>query len=112
VSPEFNFDSLTAFAGEDKDASTSIIRTFAEETNKSISLLQQSLEKAERNAAAKISHKLIPLFTMLGASDLVAQLRILEKNDVALTDDGWKRLLSEVILQATAVVNQAVERYL
>ena len=49
---------------------------------------------------------------MLGASDLVAQLRILEKNDVALTDDGWKRLLSEVILQATAVVNQAVERYL
>lgn len=112
VSPEFNFDSLTAFAGEDKDASTSIIRTFAEETNKSISLLQQALEKAERNAAAKISHKLIPLFTMLGASDLVAQLRILEKNDVALTDDGWKRLLSEVILQATAVVNQAVERYL
>ena len=112
VSPEFNFDSLTAFAGEDKDASASIIRTFAEETNKSISLLQQALEKAERNPAAKISHKLIPLFTMLGASDLVAQLRILEKNDEALTDDGWKRLLSEVIRQATVVVNQAVERYL
>lgn len=112
VSPEFNFDSLTAFAGEDKEASASIIRTFAEETNKSISLLQQALEKTERGPAAKISHKLIPLFTMLGASDLVAQLRILEKNDEALTDDGWKRLLSEVIRLAGVVVGQAVERYL
>ncbi len=112
VSPEFNFDSLTAFAGEDKEASASIIRTFAEETNKSISLLQQALEKTGRAPAAKISHKLIPLFTMLGTSDLVAQLRILEKNDEALTNDGWKRLLSDVIRQATVVVNQAVERYL
>lgn len=112
VSPEFNFCSLTAFAGEDKDASASIIRTFAEETNKSISLLQQASDATERVQASKISHKLIPLFTMLGATDLVAQLRILEKNDEALTDDGWRRLLSEVIRQATVVVNQAVERYL
>ena len=65
VSPEFNFDSLTAFAGEDKEASASIIRTFAEETNKSVSLLQQALEKTDRAQAAKISHKLIPLFTRL-----------------------------------------------
>ena len=112
TSPEFNFDSLTSFAGEDKEASASIIRTFAEETNKSISLLQQALDATERGPAAKISHKLIPLFTMLGATDLVAQLRILEKNDEAVTDDGWKRLLSEVIRQATIIVNQAVERYL
>ncbi|WP_293672068.1 ATP-binding protein [uncultured Parabacteroides sp.] len=112
TSPEFNFDSLTSFAGEDKEASASIIRTFAEETNKSISLLQQALDATERVPAAKISHKLIPLFTMLGATDLVAQLRILEKNDEALTDDGWKRLLSEVIRQATVIVGQAVERYL
>lgn len=112
TSPEFNFDSLTSFAGEDKEASASIIRTFAEETNKSISLLQQALDATERGPTAKISHKLIPLFTMLGATDLVAQLRILEKNDEAVTDDGWKRLLSEVIRQATVIVNQAVERYL
>lgn len=112
TSPEFNFDSLTAFAGEDKEASASIIRTFTEETNKSISLLQQALDTMERVQAAKIAHKLIPLFTMLGATDQVAQLRILEKNDEALTDDGWKRLLSDVIRQATQVVNQAVERYL
>ena len=42
----------------------------------------------------------------------MAQLRILEKNDEALTDDGWKRLLSEVIRLAGVVVGQAVERYL
>lgn len=109
---EFDFHSLTAFAGEDKEASTSIIRTFTEETDKSISLLQQALEQNDRQQSAKISHKLVPLFSMLGAMDLVAQLRILEKNDEALSEDGWKRLLSEVIRQARGITKQAVERYL
>lgn len=110
-SPEFDFASLTAFAGEDKEASASIIRTFAEETTKSISLLQEALDAADRGKSAKTSHKLVPLFTMLGASDLVAQLRILEKNDESLVDEGWGRLLSDVIGQANAIVRQAVERY-
>ncbi len=110
--PTFNFDSLTAFAGEDKEASASIIRTFAEETRKSISLLQAALDSTARADASRVAHKLIPLFSMLGATALVAQLRMLEKNDESLTDDGWHRLLSDVIRQATQLVAQAVERCL
>ena len=106
---ELNFASLTAFAGEDKEASASIIRTFTEETGKSISLLQQALDTTDRVQAGKLSHKLIPLFTMLGATDLVAQLRILEKNDEALSDNGWQRLLTDVIACATAIVQQAAD---
>lgn len=104
---KFDFASLTAFAGDDKEASASIIHTFVEETTKSILLLQQALDVADRGKSAKISHKLIPLFTMLGASDLVVQLRILEKNDESLVDEGWGKLLSDVIRQANAIVKQA-----
>lgn len=104
--PKFHFDSLTAFAGEDKEASASIIRTFAEETRKSISLLQTALDATGRVDASRIAHKLIPLFTMLETTGLVAQLRMLEKNDASLTDDDWYRLLGDVIRQTTEVVDQ------
>lgn len=106
---ELNFASLTVFAGDDKEASASIMRTFAEETGKSIALLEEALEAIDRAQAGKVSHKLIPLFTMLGATDLVAQLRILEKNDEALSDSGWQRLLADVIARATSIVQQAVD---
>ena len=103
---ELNFQSLTAFAGEDPEASASILRTFHEETMKSIHLLQDALNNADRDLSMKISHKLIPLFSMLGANTLVQHLYILEKNDEELTDSGWNRLLKEVIGQATAIVKQ------
>ena len=107
ASASLDFSSLTAFAGEDKEASASIIRTFVEETGKNIAVLQQSLAAGDRIRAGKMSHKLIPLFTMLGASDLVVQLRILEKNDEALSDSGWRRMLENVIAGATAILRQA-----
>ncbi|RHJ81498.1 ATP-binding protein [Parabacteroides sp. AM08-6] len=104
---KLDFASLTAFAGEDKEASDSIIRTFTEETNKSISLLRQALDTIDKEQAGKISHKLIPLFTMLGATELVAQLRVLEKNDEALSTDGWQHLLADVITRVSEIVRQA-----
>lgn len=105
---ELNFASLTAFAGEDKAASDSILRTFAEETGKSIARLQKALADSDRPEAARVSHKLIPLFTMLGANALVQHLRILEKNDDELTDSGWRHLTGEVIARASAVVDEAL----
>ncbi len=104
---ELNFSSLTAFAGEDPEASASILKTFSEETRKSIDLLREALEGKDRKEASRISHKLIPLFTMLGANSLVQHLRILEKNDEELTDSGWYHLLGEVIEQAFAIVKDA-----
>jgi CheY-like chemotaxis protein len=104
---EFNFNSLTAFAGEDKEASASIVRTFTDETGKSITLLQEALDKNDRSQASKVAHKLLPLFSMLGAKNLIAQLRMLEINDEALTDSGWQRLMNDVIHQAAEIVEQA-----
>lgn len=104
---ELSFSSLTAFAGEDAEASVSILRTFSEETGKSIAALREALAGRNRAESARLSHKLIPLFSMLGANALVQRLRILEKNDDELTDTGWQHLLEEVIEQASAIVRDA-----
>lgn len=109
TSTGLDFTSLTAFAGDDKDASASIIRTFTEETGKNLTLLEEALNTMDRESAAKVSHKLLPLFTMLGATTLVPLLRMLNKNDEALSDDGWKRLLSDVIGQARQILQQAID---
>ena len=104
---ELDFSSLTAFAGEDKKASASIIETFSKETRKSVDLLNAALESGDREEASRLSHKLIPLLSMLGANTLVQHLRILEKNDKELTDSDWHRLLSEVIAQTLSIVKDA-----
>ncbi len=102
-----DFSSLTFFAGEDKDASANILRTFTSETRRHLELLEQALATSDRELSERISHKLVPLFTMLGSHILVQQLRILERDDVELSDSGWKHLLTDVIRQVRTVVNDA-----
>lgn len=104
---KIDFSSLTAFAGEDTEASASILRTFTEETSKSIQLLQEALDSEKRTESSRLAHKLIPLLTMLGANNLVQKLRILEKNDDELTDAGWRILLTDVIEHVSDIVRQA-----
>lgn len=108
VTADFNFDSLTAFAGEDKEASASILKTFVEETTKSNALLEGTLQDDDREQSAKISHKMVPLFTMLGATSLVEKLRVIEKNATILPVEEWKSLLSEVIAEVKKIIKQAM----
>lgn len=108
VTSDFNFDSLTAFAGEDKEASASILKTFVEETTKSNALLEGTLQDDDREQSAKISHKMVPLFTMLGATSLVEKLRVIEKNATTLPVEEWKSLLSEVIAEVKKIIKQAM----
>lgn len=109
--PALDFSSLTAFAGDDKEASATIIRTFTDETTKSISLLKEAKKNGDEEIAARISHKCIPLFTMLGAASLVEKLRKLEKKEGESTEMEWDILLIEVITEAEAIVKQAMEIY-
>lgn len=108
VTSDFNFDSLTAFAGEDKEASASILKTFVEETTKSNALLEGTLQDDDREQSVKISHKMVPLFTMLGATSLVEKLRVIEKNATTLPVEEWKLLLSEVIAEVKKIIEQAM----
>ena len=108
VTSDFNFDSLTAFAGEDKEASASILKTFVEETTKSNVLFEGTLQDDDREQSAKISHKMVPLFTMLGATSLVEKLRVIEKNATTLPVEEWKSLLSEVLAEVKKIIKQAM----
>ena len=103
----FDFSSLTAFAGEDSEASMGILRTFLEETHKSIEGLMAARAATDRVEAGRIAHKLIPLFAMLGANSLVQHLRLLEKQDPELPSTTWSQLLDEVVAQAQSLVEEA-----
>ena len=106
-----DFSTLTAFAGEDKEDSIKILKTFSEETSKSIDLLKLALENKDRNEVSRLAHKLIPLFTMIGTNNLVQKLRILEKDDEELSNTGWNVLLSDVIVCITDINNKTIEEY-
>lgn len=104
-----DFSGLTAFAGNDEDASAAILKTFFIETGKHVEILKEVLVTTNREQAAEVAHKLIPLFTTLGADTLVQQLKILQHNQPELTDSGWTRLITDVIGQASSIVDMEKE---
>ncbi len=101
-----NFSALTEFAGDDKEASDAIMQTFFQETNKNIEAFRNALKTKDREAVSELAHKLVPLFTLLGADILVQQLKLLQRNDVELTDSGWMRLVNDVIDQASSLIEE------
>jgi signal transduction histidine kinase/CheY-like chemotaxis protein len=97
---------LTAYAADDKEAADLIVQVFKEETQKSLSLLQEALKDVDRQTAAGISHKLIPLFSTLEAEALVAQLRVLEANEAATDESRWKQILEDLICGISAAMRE------
>ena len=73
-----NFSALTAFSEDDPEAAHSIIQSFIEETGKNADRMQQSLAHEEVDGIAAMAHKLLPLFTLIGATDAVPLLNWLE----------------------------------
>jgi signal transduction histidine kinase/DNA-binding response OmpR family regulator len=106
AAPPINVAALTAFAEDDEEATKAILKTFSEETLKSVALLGEALKNEDRTQASKVSHKLIPLFTMLETHELVAQLRVLEENTPTLSATDWQQTLGEVINQITTIVEK------
>ncbi|EJW92311.1 two-component system sensor histidine kinase [gut metagenome] len=74
----YNFAALTAFSGDDTEAATSILNSFLTENRLNIDRLREGLRTCNVDELARVAHKMIPLFTLIGASDLVAMLRSLE----------------------------------
>lgn len=73
-----NFSALTAFSEDDPEAARSIIQSFIEETGKNADQMQQSLADEDVDGIAAMAHKLLPLFTLIGAADAVPLLNWLE----------------------------------
>lgn len=78
VNTGINFPALTAYSEDDPEAAYSIIQTFVEEIKKNVERMQQALADKETDGIAAMAHKLLPLFTLIGASDAIAPLKFLE----------------------------------
>lgn len=74
----FDFATLAAFSEDDPVAARTIIQTFIEETGKNADRMQQALLNEEVDGIAAMAHKLLPLFTLIGASDALPLLSQLE----------------------------------
>ncbi|MEY8685391.1 hybrid sensor histidine kinase/response regulator [Bacteroides sp. AN502(2024)] len=73
-----NFSALTAYSDDDAEAACSIVQTFIEETGKNVGQMRQALLDKDMNGITAMAHKLLPLFTLIGASKVVSLLNWLE----------------------------------
>ncbi|MFV0324539.1 MAG: hybrid sensor histidine kinase/response regulator [Bacteroides xylanisolvens] len=106
-----NFSALTAYSEDDPEAASSIIQTFIEETGKNIEWMQQALNDKEVDGIAAMAHKLLPLFTMIGADETITPLKWLE----ACRGEEFSEKIEETtlnILEAVRKVISEAERYL
>lgn len=84
-----NFSALTAFSEDDAEAATEIIRTFISETEKNRIRMEKALEEKDPAGITAMAHKLLPLFTMLGAERCIPSLKWLEekRGTAGMTDE-------------------------
>lgn len=99
VDSPYNFAALTAFSEGDQEAARSIIHSLIEETGKNAARMQQSLVDKDVDAIAAMSHKLLPLFTLLGASAALPSLSWLE------TQRG-QRFSEEIRIKTESVLDE------
>lgn len=73
-----NLSALTAFSGDDEEAAHDILNSFMEETDKNIERLKQAIDQSDTEVISAVAHKMLPLFTLIGANSLTVLLRTLE----------------------------------
>ena len=90
----YNFSALTAFSGDDPEAAHSILESFVSESRLNAERLQKAVDAADMDEVAAVSHKMIPLFTLIGAAELVEELKVLEGlRGVSFTAEQKQRAL-------------------
>lgn len=83
---EVDFGALTAYAGDDAQAARGILESFAEQGTANCDLLERALEEDDAAALKAMAHKMLPIFTMLGAARVAAMLGEAERCDGPLTE--------------------------
>lgn len=106
-----NFSALTAYSEDDSEAAYSIIQTFVEETQKNVERMQQALTDKETDGIAAMAHKLLPLLTLIGASEAIAPLKYLEscRGESFTSEIGDT---TSTVLSAVCMIISEAESYL
>lgn len=95
-----NFAALTAFSEDDPEAAAEIIRTFISETEKNRERMEQALAEKDMATITAMAHKLLPIFTMLGATRCRSSLAWLEEKR------GSAEVTEEVVAQTCLVLEE------
>lgn len=86
-----DFRALTAYAGDDREAARSILYSFVEQTTANFTALSEALDRQDAAAVKALSHKMLPIFTMLRAREIAEELRRAETADEPLIRCGELR---------------------
>lgn len=96
-SPTFDFTPLTAFAGDDKEAAYEIMKTFREETERHIACMQQAYMQRNKTEVCRLAHKLLPTFTLIGASCTKALQTLDAKREEKDWDETDTQLVQSIL---------------
>lgn len=106
---KLDFSALTAFSEDDPDAAAEIIRTFISETEKNRDTMEKALARKDMAGITAVAHKMLPLFTMLGATRCVPSLTWLEqkRGTTEITPETTDKV--KIVLKETKVVIEAAK---
>lgn len=102
-----NFGALTAFVEDDPEAAFAIIQTFIEETEKNRNRMENAIQTTDVDGIVGMAHKLLPLFTLLGASEALPLLSWLEQRRGEIIFDEIIQKASEALRQIDVVLAEA-----
>ena len=106
-----NFKALAAFTEYEPEATRSIISSFIEETEKNIGRMEKALDDEDMAGIAGMSHKLLPLLTLIGAGNILPLLSWLEaRRDDNISDEVKQE--TEAVLPLLRLVVEEARKYL
>ncbi len=108
-SNRFYFGALTAFSEGDKEAAKEIIQTFVTETEKNRESLLRHLQSGEMKGVKAISHKLLPLVTLLEAQECRKALTWLEQSPLEEVTDEVTDKVHYIESEIKQIIQQAEE---
>ena len=105
--PEIDFSLLTAFSGDNDADAQAILLTFIEETRKNMNTMSEALACNDVAGVAAMAHKLLPLFTYIGAIHATVPLMWLESQRNEAPSEEWREKSSEALELVQEVIDEA-----
>ncbi len=96
---ETGLNALFAFADGDSDAKRAILESFLEQTSENVAALKKSVDGSDEKSLMSLCHKMMPIFTMIGADKVVGILRKYEHDtsDYEMISEAELNVLLEEI---------------
>lgn len=102
---------LIEFVKDDHSSSCNILQSFIHETTEHIHLLKDTFARKDYKSAATITHKILPLFRMMGDNPQISMLTQLEKERPLTVKEEAELLemLKKSVADAVALKNEIAQ---